>query len=159
MSWKFWIKIEGATEPTFNPVNTLGIELPIFGMHPTFETETNTEVSMTGVEIGQRRIRVKLDVECAPFSTWDSGTVSTENTMYLLTEILTQKYCRLVAPNPGTNDKKLPPRFANATNFPITTGLLSSGFNFARYDVSNEQKWASGLERVVLSVYRKELLT
>lgn len=158
MSWKYWIKIQGANESTFNPVNTLSIEIPIFGMHPSYEIESGTEKSMNGIEIGQRKVRVKLDIECAPFSTWDSGTVSTETTMYLLTQILSRKFCRVIAPDAGTNDKKLPDRYKDSTNFPITTGLLSSGFNFSRCDVANEKKWASGLEQMILTIYRKELL-
>jgi hypothetical protein len=159
MSWKFWIKVQGATEPTFAPVNTLSIEIPIFGMHPTFEEESSSQVSMSGVEIGQSRIRVKLNIDCVPFSTWDSGTVSTETTMYLLTEILTKKHRRIIAPSPGLDDKKLPDRYRDSVNFPITTGLLSSGFEFARHELTNEQKWASGLEQISLTVYRKELLS
>jgi hypothetical protein len=158
MSWKFWVKIQGATESTFNPVNTLSIEVPIFGIHYTPEQESDSEVSMSGTEISQSKFRVKLDIECVPFSTWDSGTVSSETTMYLLQSILTKKHKRLIAPDPGTNDKKLPDRWRDTVNFPLTAGLFSSGFVFERHDVSNEKKWASGLEQMTLTVYRKTLL-
>jgi hypothetical protein len=158
MSWKFWVKIQGATEPTFNPVNTLSIEIPIFGIKPDYEMESASQVAMSGAEIGQNRFRVKLDIECVPFSTWDSGTVSTETTMYLLTQILSRKHRRLVAPDAGLDNKKLPDRFRDAVNFPLTTGLFSSGFEFVRCNVSNEKKWASGLEQMVLTVYRRTLL-
>lgn len=158
MSWKFWIKIEGATEPTFQPVNTFGVELPIFGIQPQYQIESNTEVSMSGSEISQRRIRIALDIDFVPVSTWDTGTVNTESVLYLLNQILQQKHTRLIAPNPGTNDKKLPDRWRDSANFPITAGLISSGFVFARCDIQNERRWASGLEHMTMTCYRKELL-
>lgn len=158
MSWKFWIKVQGATESTFQPVNTLSVELPIFGIHPVYSIESNTEVSMSGTEISQRRIRLALEIDFVPVSTWDSGTVTTENVQYLLRQILQQKHTRLIAPDPGTNDKKLPDRWRDAANFPLTTGLISSGFVFARCDIQNERKWSSGLEQLSMTCYRKELL-
>lgn len=158
MSWKFWIKIQGATEPTFNPVNTLSIEIPIFGIHPTPEIESETQVSLSGVETGQSRFRIKLEVDCMPFSTWDYNTVSTETTMYLIYNILSKKHKRLIAPDPGTDNKKLPDRYVDSTNFPLTTDLFTDGFEFARYDIQNEKKWASGLEKLNMTFYRKELL-
>ena len=159
MSWKFWIKIQGATESTFQPVNTLSVELPIFGIHPSYSIESNMEVSMSGTEIAQRKIRVALEVDIIPVSTWDVGTVNTDNIQYLLRSILQQKHTRLIAPDPGTNDKKLPDRWRDASNFPLTTQLISSGFVFARCDISNEMRWASGLEKLTLTCYRKDLLT
>lgn len=158
MSWRFWVKVQGATEPTFNPVNTLAIELPIFGIHYSPEMESDTVVSMSGSEISQSKFRIKLDVECVPFSTWDSLTVSSETTVYLLKQILTKKHKRLIAPTPGLDNKILPDRWRDTTNFPLTAGLISNGFVFERNDVSNEKKWASGLEQMTLSVYAKDLL-
>lgn len=155
MSWKFWVKFEGSTEPTFQPVNTFAIELPIFGIHPSYQTESNSEVSMSGVEVGQRRFRVALEVDCIPISTWDTGTVNTDNIQFLLRQVLQQKYTRIVAPNPGTNDKKLPDRWRDSTNFPETAALIP--FVFARCDFSNEKQWASGLEKFTITCYAKDL--
>lgn len=158
MSWKFWIKLEGATEPTFQPVNTFGVELPIFGIHLIPNSESSSETAMSGSEISQTRTRIALEIDFVPVSTWDTGTVNTENNLFLINQILQQKHKRLIAPNPGSNDKKLPDRWRNATNFPLTTGLISSGFVFARFDMQNERKWASGLEKMTMTCYRKELL-
>lgn len=158
MSWKFWIKIQGSSEPTFQPLTTLSVELPIFGIHPTYSIESNMEVSMSGTEITQRRIRMALEIDCIPVSTWDTGTISTETIQYTLRTILQRKHTRLIAPDAGTNDKKLPDRWRDATNFPLTAGLISSGFVFARCDIQNEAKWESGLEKMTLTCYRKELL-
>lgn len=158
MGWRFWVKVQGATEPTFQPVNTLAIELPIFGIHYFPEQESDVEVSMSGSEVSQSKFRIKLDVECVPFSTWDSLTINSDATIYLLQTILTKKHKRLIAPDPGANNKILPDRWRDTANFPLTSSLLSSGFVFERCDVSNEKKWASGLEQLTLSVYRKELL-
>lgn len=159
MGWKFWIKIQGSTEPTFQPVNTLSVELPIFGIHPTYQMESNSEVSMSGSEISQRKIRVVLEVDLVPVSTWDVGTVNTDSVQYLLRSILQMKHTRLIKPDVGTNDKQLPDRWDDSGNFPLTTQLMSSGFVFARCDISNEKRWASGLEKMTLTCYRKELLT
>ena len=159
MGWKFWIKIQGSTESTFQPVNTLSVELPIFGIHPTYQMESNSEVSMNGSEISQRKIRVVLEVVLVPVSTWDVGTVNTDSVQYLLRSILQMKHTRLIKPDVGANDKQLPDRWDDSGNFPLTTQLMSSGFVFARCDISNEKKWASGLEQMILTCYRKELLT
>lgn len=156
MSWRYWIKFQGATESTFQPVNTLAVELPIFGISPSYTVESSNEVSMSGTEIGQRRIRVALEIDCIPVSTWDTGTVNTDNIQYLLQDILQKPYTRIVAPDPGTNFKQLPQRWRDATNFPKTAGLIP--FVFARCDFSNEKQWASGLEKFTITCYRKDLI-
>lgn len=158
MSWKFWIKIQGSSVSSFNPLNTLSVELPIFGIHPTYQVESTSEVAMSGTEIAQRKIRVALELNIVPISTWDTGTVNTDNVQYLLKEILQQKYTRLIKPDAGANDKKLPDRWDNSISFPYTTGLISSGFVFARCDISNEKKWASGLEQLTLTCFSRDLL-
>lgn len=156
MSWRYWIKFQGATESTFQPVNTLAVELPIFGISPSYTVESSNEVSMSGTEIGQRRIRVSLEIDCVPISTWDTGTVNTENIQYLLQDILQKPYTRIVAPDPGTNFKQLPQRWRDSANFPKTAGLIP--FVFARCDFSNEKQWASGLEKFTITCYRKDLI-
>ena len=156
MSWRYWVKIEGATEATFQPVNTFAVELPIFGIQPSYTVESANEVSMSGTEIGQRRIRVSLEVDCIPNSTWDIGTTSTESIQFLLRTILQQKYTRIVAPDPGTNNKQLPQRWRDSTNFPLTAGLIP--FVFARCDTGNEKQWGAGLEKFTITCYSKDLI-
>lgn len=153
MSWRYWVKFEGATEPTFQPVNTLGVELPIFGIHPNYQVESSNEVSMSGTEIGQRRVRVSLEVDCIPVSTWDYGTVNTDSILYLLNDILQCKYTRIVEP---TAPKQMPPRFQNAGQFTKMKALIP--FVFARCDFSNEKQWASGLEKFTITCYRRDLI-
>jgi hypothetical protein len=153
MPWKYWVKFEGATEPTFNPVNTLGVELPIFGIHPNYQVESSNEISMSGTEIGQRRIRVSLEVDCIPVSTWDYGTVNTDSILYLLNDILQMKYTRIVEP---TAPYQLPPRFQSAGPFTEMKALIP--FVFARCDFSNEKQWASGLEKFTITCYRRDLI-
>lgn len=152
MSWKFWVKFEGSDDPTFQPINTLGVELPIFGIHPSYQPESNNEVSMSGVEIGQRRYRNSLKVDCIPISTWDYGTVTTDNIQYLLRVVLQKKYTRIVAP---TAPKKLPDRWTDATHFPYTAGLIP--FVFVRNEYTNDEQWASGLEKFTITCYAKDL--
>jgi len=154
MSWRYWVKIEGATESTFQPANTLAVELPIFGIHPSYSVESSNEVSMSGNEIGQRRIRVSLELDCVPVSTWDSGTINTDNVQYLLQVILQKPYTRIVAPT--TAGYNLPTRFQSTSSFTYTKGLIP--FVFARCDFSNEKQWASGLEKFTITCYRKELI-
>jgi hypothetical protein len=154
MSWRYWVKIEGATESTFQPANTLAVELPIFGIHPSYSVESSNEVSMSGNEIGQRRIRVSLELECVPVSTWDSGTINTDNVQYLLQVILQKPYTRIVAPT--TAGYNLPTRFQSTSSFTYTKALIP--FVFARCDFSNEKQWASGLEKFTITCYRKELI-
>jgi hypothetical protein len=153
MSWRYWVKFEGATEPTFNPVNTLGVELPIFGIHPNYQVESSNEVSMSGTEIGQRRVRVSLEVDCIPVSTWDYDTVNTDSILYLLNDILQMKYTRIVEP---TAPKQMPPRFQSGGQFEKMRTLIP--FVFARCDYSNEKQWASGLEKFTITCYRKDLI-
>jgi hypothetical protein len=154
MSWRYWVKIEGATESTFQPANTLAVELPIFGIHPSYSVESSNEVSMSGNEIGQRRIRVSLELDCVPVSTWDSGTINTDNVQYLLQVILQKPYTRIVAPT--TAGYNLPTRFQSTSSFTYTKALIP--FVFARCDFSNEKQWASGLEKFTITCYRKELI-
>jgi len=154
MSWRYWVKIEGATESTFQPVNTFAVELPIFGICPSFQVESSNEVSMSGSEIGQRRIRVSLELDCVPVSTWDYGTINTDNVQYLLQEILQMPYTRIVAPT--TAGYNLPTRYQSAGPFTYTKDLIP--FVFARCDLSNEKQWASGLEKFTITCYRKELI-
>lgn len=153
MSWRYWVKFEGATESTFQPVNTIAVELPVFGIHPNYSVESSNEVSMSGVEIGQRRIRVSLEIDCIPISTWDYGTVNTDNIQYLLQEVLQMPYTRIVAPQASYN---LPPRFQSSGSFTYTKALIP--FVFARCDFSNEKQWASGLEKFTITCYRKDLI-
>lgn len=153
MPWKYYVKFEGATEPTFQPVNTLGVELPVFGFHPNYQVESSNEVSMSGTEIGQRRLRISLEVDCIPVSTWDTGTINTDNVMYLLRTILQCKYTRIVAP---TAPKELPFRYQTGSGFTNTNDLIP--FVFARCDFSNEKNWASGLEKFTITCYRKDLI-
>lgn len=154
MSWRYWVKIEGATESTFQPVNTLAVELPVFGIHPSYSVESSNEVSMSGNEIGQRRIRVSLELDCVPVSTWDYGTINTDNVQYLLQVILQKPYTRIVAPT--TSGYNLPTRFQSTSSFTYTKALIP--FVFARCDFSNEKQWASGLEKFTITCYRKELI-
>lgn len=152
MAWRFWIKFEGSTEPTFQPVNTLGVELPILGILPSFEIESDTITTIGGTQVGQRRMRYKLDIDFFPVSTWDTDTTNTDNVLYLLKDILQMKYTRIVAP---TAPKILPDRWRNSTAFPKTAALIP--FVFAKCEIGNEKMWASGNERLTMSVYAKEL--
>ena len=109
---------------------------------------------MSGNEIGQRRIRVSLELDCVPVSTWDYGTINTDNVQYLLQVILQKPYTRIVAPT--TSGYNLPTRFQSTSSFAYTKALIP--FVFARCDFSNEKQWASGLEKFTITCYRKELI-
>lgn len=158
MSWRYWIKFEGCDVDTFSTghASYTAVEFPIFGISPSYTVESANEVSMSGTEIGQRRIRVSLEVDCIPNSTWDTGTVTTDNIQFLLQNVLQKKHTRIVAPNPGTNNKQLPLRWRDSTGFPLTAALIP--FVFARCDFSNEKQWASGLEKFTITCYRKDLI-
>ena len=56
---RFWVKIEGCDVDTFSTGNATytAIQIPIVGMFPTFEIESDSDVSMQGREIGQRKLR------------------------------------------------------------------------------------------------------
>jgi hypothetical protein len=153
MPWKYWVKFEGSDSAGFEPINTLGVELPIFGIHPNYQVESSNEVSMSGTEIGQRRVRVSLEVDCIPVSTWDYGTVNTDSILYLLNDILQKKYTRIVEP---TAPKQMPPRFQSGGSFALMKTLIP--FVFARCDFSNEKQWASGLEKFTITCYRRDLI-
>jgi len=153
MSWRYWVKFEGSNSAGFEPINTLGVELPIFGIHPNYQVESSNEVSMSGTEIGQRRVRVSLEVDCIPVSTWDYGTVNTDSILYLLNDILQKKYTRIVEP---TAPKQMPPRFQSVGQFEKMRALIP--FVFARCDFSNEKQWASGLEEFTITCYRRDLI-
>jgi hypothetical protein len=155
MSWRFWIKIEGCDSDTFslgNPTYT-AVELPILGILPTSDMESDTKSAINGREINRGRIRRVLEITCSPNSTWDYGTITTDNVLYLTDVVLQRKFKRLVAP---TAPKVLPDRYRDTVNFPITSDLIP--FVFARYDVSNEKQWTSGNERLVLTCYARDLV-
>lgn len=153
MAWRFWAKIEGCDVDTFstgNPTYT-AVEIPILGMFPNWDTESNTVTTIGGREIGQRKMRHKLELTTFPVSTWDPGTVTTDNIMYLLDVVLQKKFTRLVAP---TAPKVLPDRWRDTTNFPLTAGLIP--FVFARCETTNEKLWASGNERLTLTLFSRD---
>lgn len=154
MSWRFWVKVEGCDSDTFSTGNATytAVELPIFGIFPTFDIESSSDVSMSGREISQRRIRRVLEITCVPNSTWDSGTITTDNVLFLLDTVLQRKFSRLVAP---TAPKLLPDRWRDTVNFPLTAALIP--FVFARCDISTEKQWTSGNERLVLTCYSRDL--
>jgi hypothetical protein len=154
---RFWVKVEGCNVDTFSTghASYTAIQIPIFGMFPTFDIESDSDVSMQGREISQRKIRRKLEVDCIPNSTWQNGLtgiLSTESIMFLLDTVLQRNYVRLNAPD---SPYLLPDRWRDSTNFPLTAGLIP--FVFARCDVSNEKQWTSGNERIVLTCYSRDL--
>lgn len=153
MAWRFWAKIEGCDVDTFSTGNATytAVEIPIVGIFPGFDIESNTVTTIGGREIGQRKMRHKLELATVPVSTWDPGTITTDNIMFLLDEVLQRKFTRLVAP---TAPKVLPDRWRDTTNFPLTAGLIP--FVFARCDISNEKLWASGNERLTITLYSRD---
>ena len=144
--------IQGSNNPAY-PDN-YQIALDILGIFPSFEVESETQTSMNGTQIGRRKYRTVLEIECIPFSTWDYQNITTtEATKYLIDNILSKTYCRIKAANPP--NEKLPDRYSDATNFPLTAGLLP--FNFVKCDISMSKEWASGNEKLVLTCYAKTL--
>ena len=155
MGWRFWIKIEGCDDDGFSIGNATytAIELPVLGIFPSFDMSSDTITTMGGREIGQRKLRHKLELNILPVSTWDNGnTISTDHVMYLLNVVLQKQYTRLVAP---TAPKILPDRWRDSTLFPNTAPLIP--FVFARCDIGNEKIWASGTERLTLTIYARDL--
>ena len=144
--------IQGSNDSSF-PDN-YSIALDILGIFPSFEVESETQTSMNGTQIGRRKYRTVLEIECIPFSTWDYQNITTtEATKYLIDNILSRTYCRIKAANPP--NEKLPDRYTDATNFPLTAGLLP--FNFVKCDISMSKEWASGNEKLILTCYAKTL--
>ena len=144
--------IQGSNNPAY-PDN-YQIALDILGIFPSFEVESETQTSMNGTQIGRRKYRTVLEIECIPFSTWDYQRITTtEATKYLIDNILSRTYCRIKAANPP--NEKLPDRYSDATNFPLTSALLP--FNFVKCDISMSKEWASGNEKLVLTCYAKTL--
>lgn len=144
--------IQGSNNPAY-PDN-YQIALDILGIFPSFEVESETQTSMNGTQIGRRKYRTVLEIECIPFSTWDYQNITTtEATKYLIDNILSKSFCRIKAANPP--NEKLPDRYSDATNFPLTAGLLP--FNFVKCDISMSKEWASGNEKLVLTCYAKTL--
>jgi hypothetical protein len=154
---RFWVKIEGCDVDTFSTGNATytAIQIPIVGMFPTFEIESDSDVSMQGREIGQRKLRRALEVQCFPNSTWMTNPptyLNTDSIMFLLDSVLQRKFVRLNAPDAP---KVLPDRYRNSTAFPRTAGLIP--FVFVRCDISNEKQWTSGNERLTLTCYQRDL--
>ena len=144
--------IQGSNDSSF-PDN-YQIALDILGIFPSFEVESETQTSMNGTQIGRRKYRTVLEIECIPFSTWDYQNITTtEATKYLIDNILSKTFCRIKAANPP--NEKLPDRYSDATNFPLTAGLLP--FNFVKCDISMSKEWDSGNEKLVLTCYAKTL--
>ena len=146
--------IEGCDSSSFTGATYNAIAFDILGIFPTFEAESETQTSMNGTQIGRRKFRTVLEIECIPFSTWDYQRITTtEATKYLIDNILSKSFCRIKAANPP--NEKLPDRYTDATNFPLTSALLP--FNFVKCDISMSKEWASGNEKLVLTCYAKTL--
>jgi hypothetical protein len=144
--------IQGSNNPAY-PDN-YSIALDILGIFPTYEVESETQTSMDGTQIGRRKFRTVLEIDCIPLSTWDYANITTtEAIRYLIEDILSRTYCRIKAANPP--DEKLPERYSDATNFPLTAGLLP--FEFVKCDIAVTQAWASGNEKLTLTCYAKTL--
>jgi len=147
--------IQGSNNSTFPTPGTYSIALDILGIFPTYEVESETQTAMNGTQIGRRKFRTVLEIECIPFSTWDYQRITTtEATLYLIQEILDKSFCRIKTADPA-NGERLPDRYSNATNFPKTAALLP--FNFAKCDISMSKEWASGNEKLILTCYSKTL--
>lgn len=154
---RFWVKIEGCDVDTFSTghASYTAIQIPIFGMFPTFDSESESQTSMQGREISQRKVRHVLEVQCFPNSTYLDNPptyLNTESVMFLISSVLQRNYVRLNAPDAP---KVLPDRYRDSTNFPKTTALIP--FVFARCDISNEKQWTSGNEKLVLTCYSRDL--
>ena len=146
--------IQGSNDSSFPSPGTYSIALDVLGIFPSYEVESETQTSMSGTQIGFRKYRTVLELECIPFSTWDYQNITTtEATLYLIQEVLNRSYCRIKAANPPT--EALPDRYTDATNFPKTAALLP--FNFAKCDISMSKEWASGNEKLILTCYAKTL--
>ena len=146
--------IQGSNDSSFPSPGTYSIALDVLGIFPSYEVESETQTSMSGTQIGFRKYRTVLELECIPFSTWDYQNITTtEATLYLIQEVLNRSFCRIKAANPPT--EALPDRYTDATNFPKTAALLP--FNFAKCDISMSKEWASGNEKLVLTCYAKTL--
>ena len=144
--------IQGSNDPAY-PDN-YSIALDILGIFPTYEVESETQTSMNGTQIGRRKYRTVLEIDCIPLSTWDYANITTtEAIRYLIENILSRTYCRIKAANPPS--EKLPDRYSDATNFPLTAALLP--FNFVKCDIAVTQAWASGNEKLTLTCYAKTL--
>jgi hypothetical protein len=144
--------IQGSNDPAY-PDN-YSIALDILGIFPTYEVESETQTSMNGTQIGRRKFRTVLEIDCIPLSTWDYANITTtEAIRYLIENILSRTYCRIKAANPP--DEKLPERYSDATNFPLTAALLP--FEFVKCDIAVTQAWASGNEKLTLTCYAKTL--
>lgn len=146
--------IQGSDNPAYTGGTTYAIALDILGILPTYEVESETQTSMNGTQIGRRKFRTVLEIDCIPLSTWDYPNITTtEAIRYLITNILSKNYCRIKAANPP--NEKLPERYSDATNFPLTAGLLP--FEFAKCEIAVTQAWASGNEKLTLTCYAKTL--
>jgi hypothetical protein len=144
--------IQGSNDPAY-PDN-YSIALDILGIFPTYEVESETQTSMNGTQIGRRKFRTVLEIDCIPLSTWDYANITTtEAIRYLIQNILSRTYCRIKAANPPS--EKLPERYSDATNFPLTAALLP--FEFVKCDIAVTQAWASGNEKLTLTCYAKTL--
>jgi hypothetical protein len=146
--------IQGSNDSSFPSPGTYAIALDVLGIFPSYEVESETQTSMSGTQIGFRKYRTVLELECIPFSTWDYQRITTtEATLFLIQEVLSRRFCRIKAANPPT--EALPDRYTDATNFPKTAALLP--FNFAKCDISMSKEWASGNEKLTLTCYAKTL--
>ena len=152
--WK--AKIEGCDSNSFSLGNATyrAITFDILGIFPTFQVESETQTSMNGTQIGKRKFRTVLEIDCIPLSTWDYQRITTtEAIKYLIDEVLGKDFCRIAAGNPP--NEKLPDRYTDATNFPKTAALLP--FNFAKCDIQITQQWGSGNEKLTLTCYAKNI--
>lgn len=147
--------VQGCDNSAFTGGSLTSIALDILGIFPSYEVESETQTAMNGTQIGRRKFRTVLEIECIPFSTYDWQRITTtEATLYLIQEILSKNFCRIKTANPA-NGENLPDRYNDSTNFPKTTALLP--FQFVKCDISMSKEWASGNEKLILTCYSKTL--
>lgn len=147
--------IQGCDNSSFTGGTLASIALDVLGIFPSYEVESETQTSMNGTQIGRRKFRTVLELECIPFSTWDYQRITTtEATLFLIQEVLSKNFCRIRTADPA-NGENLPDRYTDTTNFPKTAALLP--FQFVKCDISTSKEWASGNEKLILTCYAKTL--
>ena len=148
--------VEGCDSNSFSQGDATyrAIAFDILGIFPTYQIESETQTSMNGTQIGKRKFRDVLEIDCLPFSTWDyQRTTTTEAIKFLIDNVLSKNFCRIKSSNPPS--ERLPDRYTDATNFPLTAGMLP--FEFAKCDISITQEWNGGNEKLTLTCYAKNI--
>lgn len=149
----FYIKILGNTSNTTSGASS--IELPILGILPSHAKESESVKAWGGTLRHYPRFRKKWAVKFEPFKTV-SGSSNDTDDMEALKAILAKPFLWLIKPT--TSGYEMPPRWHDATAFPVTGAVFSSAIAvICESSIEMQDAWNTAEETLELTFTKRSL--